>query len=765
MILAGLLFFFSGLAAVLDQVIWQRLLGIVSGVHVYSVTMIVTAFMAGLGLGSLLAGRWADARSARTSVLAFAACEALIGAFALASPWLYYGFAYGRLGFLVRYQAALPFLHFALLLFPTFLMGASLPLLARGLVTGTRGAARTLATLYGLNTLGAGVGAFLGVWSLIGWLGFEGSLRVGACLNFVAALGVLLVARSVSAHPPAEHEPAPVIPSPGAPGLRGWAWVYGLSGFVALSLEILWFRTLDVAIKASPYTFGHLLGTFLVCLGLGSLLGTLFVERAARPDRVFFWGQWAVTAWAGLPLWGLTRGPLELPVLRRLYHYWGLEKGPALPDVLLALAGGPGARGTARQLGQALLTYGVLPLWLLAGPALLMGFTYAYIQKAVQTRVGEVGFRVGLIQAANILGCALGSLLTGTLLLDHLGTVHSFRLLLVSGCVFALLASRTGTSQRRSSAAALLSLGLAVALPAPEAFWARLHGDTAERLVIEEDATAVVTISGDSGGSPLMTVNGLGHSRLPYGGAHTLLGVIPTLVHPAVREALIIGLGLGNTAWAAASAEHVARIDVYEIARPEWRALKRFVSRAPAGPLRCADALFQDPRVSVHFGDGRLALRATERRYDLIEADALEVTMAHSGDLYSTEFFELCRSRLLPGGLLCTYVPSERTRRSVLRAFPHLLEFRLKGAAGFMIGGNEPMRFDRNAFLARIREPRLLAYFARAGVEREVLKLLEDYVAGVTVTEISGARRAELAAGEFNSDLFPRDEFDKTLRP
>src|SRR5262245_8770978 len=192
---AALLFFLSGFAALLDQVIWQRLLGIVSGVHSYSVTVIVTAFMAGLGFGSLLGGRWADRLSPRRALLGFAACEAAIGAFALVSPWLYYDVAYLRLSFLARSAAALPLLHLLLLLPPTLLMGASLPLLARGLVSDAPSAARSLGVLYGVNTLGAGVGAFASVWWLVGAFGFSGALRLGALLNFAARAGCVALAR------------------------------------------------------------------------------------------------------------------------------------------------------------------------------------------------------------------------------------------------------------------------------------------------------------------------------------------------------------------------------------------------------------------------------------------------------------------------------------------------------------------------------------------------------------------------------------------
>ena len=184
---AAVLFFVSGFSALLYQVIWQRVLGIFSGVHIYSVTMIVTAFMIGLGLGSLFGGRLGDRHGRRTALLLFAGCELGIGIFALASPWLYYDLAYLQLGDWIRTPEVLPLVHFALLLVPTLLMGASLPLLSRAVVPGVAGAARTIALLYGLNTAGAALGAGIASWVLIGAFGFVGTIQIGAVGNLLVA--------------------------------------------------------------------------------------------------------------------------------------------------------------------------------------------------------------------------------------------------------------------------------------------------------------------------------------------------------------------------------------------------------------------------------------------------------------------------------------------------------------------------------------------------------------------------------------------------
>lgn len=763
-LLASALFLVSGFAALVYQVIWQRVLGIFSGQHIYSITLIVTAFMAGLGFGSLLAGKLADRLARRGAVLGFALCELLIGLFALLSPWLYYDVAYVRLGHLVRLPAVVPLVHFSMLLVPTLLMGASLPLLARGLVRGSGTAARTIGVLYGVNTLGAALGAFVSVWYLIGALGFSGTVRLASLLNFLAFLGALWMLRvmrgaDASGSEPTEEPaatPGPDHAAPRALGFGSWATVYALSGFIALSLEILWFRILDVSIKSSPYTFGHLLGMFLLFLALGSLVGSAQVGRGRRPDLIFLWGQWGIGVSAALALLSLCYFPANWWPLSGLFEFWSTDRGIVMIEIAEALRG----EGAGETLLRATQIYLLLPPLLLGVPTFLMGLTFAYIQRTVQTDLSAVGWRVGMIQTANIAGSIAGSLVTGGLLLKLLGTPGSLRLVILCGALYGLLAvSRGKASAPRSLGVVGVSLLLAALVPTENAFWARFHGSAPADLIASEDLSSIVALQRLGPQSAVLRVNGTGHSMLPYGGAHTQLGGIPVLMHPDPREVLLIGLGAGNTAWAAGSRPEVERIDLYEIARPEHDVLKRFVGhwfRLPA-----LEAFLEDPRMRLTFSDGRLALRLEDRRYDVIEADALEPYMAYSGNLYSLEFFELARSRLKPGGIVCTYSPTERTVRTVAQAFPHVLLFSGPGNLHFAVGSNEPIDYDARRVLERLHSPPVKQYFGVSGVT-QAIRDIEIYVRGARVVRIRPEDREEFFGGEdVNRDLYPRDEYDK----
>ena len=246
-------------------------------------------------------------------------------------------------------------------------------------------------------------------------------------------------------------------------------------------------------------------------------------------------------------------------------------------------------------------------------------------------------------------------------------------------------------------------------------------------------------------------------SMMPYGQVWNWLGLVPALLHPNPKNVLLIGLGTGNTAWAVGAIPEVERIDVYEIAKPELEILERTQSQWFDDPA--VDHLLRDPRLNVHFSDGRLAMRLGDRRYDLIEADALEPYMAYSGNLYSKEFYELVQRSLKPGGLLCTYAPTERVKRTVLEVFPHVLSL-----DWFMIASDQPIRLDRKRFIERFRSEAVQRYLRESGRARQVNGDIAEFLQGVRVLEITPENRNQQPGGDINTDLFPRDEYEVQLR-
>lgn len=184
-------FLFSGFASLMYQTAWQRKLFTFYGSNTESITIVVAAFMLGLGLGSLLGG-WASKRESFPLLTGFALVELGIGFYGLGSVALFDWVARFTLGIGV-FQTGL--LSFALVLFPTLLMGATLPLLVAFLVRNTSNVGRSVGKLYFVNTLGAALGSFAAVLLLFRHLGLSGTVLLAATMNLVSGCSILIMSR------------------------------------------------------------------------------------------------------------------------------------------------------------------------------------------------------------------------------------------------------------------------------------------------------------------------------------------------------------------------------------------------------------------------------------------------------------------------------------------------------------------------------------------------------------------------------------------
>jgi spermidine synthase len=763
-------FFISGFAALLYQVTWQRMLVIFSGADVYSATMVIAAFMAGLGCGSLAGGFVADRLSRFWCLVTFAAIETAIAFFGFQSKTLFYDVLYRQFAQLAAMPLVAAPVLFVCLLFPTALMGASLPLLARAMTLRTSTAARTIGWLYAINTFGAAVGAIGATWWYIPHRGMEGTLAAAGWLNLVCAALVVplaLVAGVRQARPAAVTEdsrdaPGQITESGDATGrlpFSTWFWLYGLSGFIALSFEILWFRVLGVMLKSTAFTFGTLLAQYLFWLAVGSALGSMIAGRIRRPGAVFLMLQTAAAVYAGLSLSVVVRQVAPRGSFSKLREYFSTYEPLHIPGAVAAIrdfinhALWNTAPGEPLS-GGFIALYLVLPVALIAPATLLMGMSFPMLQRVVQIDMEWIGRRTGLLLVANIAGSTLGTMFTGWVLLGQLGTAATLVVLILLSGVFAVAAWRllpSGPSRTAVTAAAVaLVVATFVALPSTRRLWAALHGTTPEWILSAEDGSGVSVLKAqrrpDFSDRVVVYVNGLGQSQLPYGGIHTELGALPALLHPSPQNAAIIGLGSGDTLFGAAGRPELGRIVSIEIIQPQIDTLRQLFARNGYAGL---SVVLHDRRIHHVFGDGRLVLGVGAERFDIIEADALRPQSAYAGNLYSEEYFALLRGRLKPGGYAVTWAPTGRVTRTFVKAFPHVVGF-----GSILIGSNEPVQFDLQTIANRLSDPRVQNYYAAAGVEigpliRGLLRQMRRY-----------SKDDSSAEGDTNTDLFPRDEFD-----
>jgi predicted membrane-bound spermidine synthase len=721
-------FFASGFAALLCQIIWQRMLGVFAGSDTISAALVVGAFLSGLGLGSIIGAKLADRLSPRHALLGFGVCEAGVALFALISkPFLYDGIAIG-LAHHVQAPAAVFALCFLALMLPTTLMGASLPFLARAIATSLETIAERLGRLYGLNTLGAGVGALAGGWFIVGQLGYVGALAFASALDLLAAaLAMTLLPRLPREAPkPAAKAMAGAAREPFG-GLRLWCLLVFLSGYVIVALEIVWVRMLGQVGQYHAYLFPTILGVFLLADGLGMALAARLLRRIDDPRPAFFATQAA----------GFALGAALLLLL-----WWAMD-ATALRDLM--------AVDMLRFAPQQLAISVALILIVVGPPSFLIGMTFPFVQRAVQQDLSSVGARVGWVQLANILGNAAGSLGTGLITLHLLGTMGTMALLAVASLTLIGFWAWQSKARGWPACAAAATAAVALALPSNALFWERMHNQRPGGFhVWGEDRSGVAFYRGEAeapGREPgRFFIMGHGQGFIPFLDIHMLLGMLGPMLHPSPEKVLAIGVGSGGTPWGAAVNPATRDIHAIELIRPVLDSLAKI---AEARPDSAVAALIADPRVHFEYGDGRRALTRGTGRYDVIEADAILPQSSHSGLLYSREYLMEVRERLAPGGLYVQWAPSWRVVDTFAAVFPYAV---LLKPASIMVGSDRPIPLDQPALLAALRGEAAMAH-ARRGNAR--VGDLGAMVAGPVTVWTPETPRLPAPL----TDMFPRDEF------
>lgn len=713
-------FFASGFAALLYQVVWQRMLGIFAGSDAVTAALVVGAFLLGIGLGSLVAGFLADRLSARAAALAFAACEIAIAAFALASTPFLYDFLAVRMGPVIEGGVAIFTACFLGLLIPTFAMGLSLPFLAKAVVPRIDTAAQRVGLLYGLNTLGAAAGALLGGFVIVGTFGFEGTLAFGAALNLGAAGIALWLARGLPAARPARASQA--IPASDRGRIAGWTALVFASGFLIVALEIVWLRVLGISAQHNAYVFALVLGVFLVADGLGLVVGARIVHRIRDLRGTFLRLQ----------------GVAALCALGGIALFWWAYGATPLGEVLAV---------DRFRFGADAMALVALSAVVLVGPAaFLLGMTFPITQAAVQQDIGSLGFRVALVNLGNILGNAVGGMAAGLLLLHLFGTAGALKLL--TGIALALTLAALAGPHRARTAALAGALGAAIlGFPGNQDFWARIHGvQPGQSAILAEDRSGVVLLRLAGADGP-MFIGGHAQSRIPFHPHHYFMGALGPALHPDPARVLVIGVGSGGTPYGAGWNPATRSVRAIELVAPVYDVIRAYAAQHPHSAIA---RLTRDPRFVLAVGDGRRDLLAGETPYDVIEADAILPQTSHSGMLYSVEFLENVAARLAPGGLFVQWAPTERVIAGFLEAFPHVVLLR---PLSVLIGSDRPIPLDMDALGRTLRDGAFGEWARAAGLDPA------EFAAMVAEPPLVWGPASRRDAREANRDLFPRDEY------
>jgi spermidine synthase len=638
----------------------------------------------------------------------------------------------------------------AVLLVPTSLMGLSLPLVARAVTTAVRRAGTEVGRYVSSNTLGAALGAATGGWILLGSQGFERAIQFAAAVEVVAAVCFLGLARSLRRRSPVEPEmraPSQPIAATGerpAPDTAVWGWylAYAGTGAVALGFEQVFFRLIDGVMRSNSYTFAHVLSMYLLLLAVGTAAGSLVRPRVRDDRRAFLWIQFGVGASAVLALVLVTR---VLPV-------WPLEESFATWFNSDGFAGGFGDSTAAQRLLFGL----VLPLVLMGLPVLLMGAAFPFVQGIVTRDLERVGRRTGTLIFANLVGNVSGALLTSFVLIEHLGTIGAYLVLLAPLAVAGVLAARLGSSSRwrpvAMAAVLVLVVSGAVLLPSNDRLWATLHGTTVDSILVAEDRSCASAVEDYGDDRYQLTINGAGQNGYPFDDFHVLIGLLPALAHDDPERALAVGLGIGSTSDSMLISDRIDEVVTVELCGGNYELVDRLADRG----IPAFERLRDDERHTSVVGDGRRHLLVTDDTYDIVVPDTLRPNSAGSGNLYSLEFQELVDERLADDGLTVGWFPTYRSLNSVTLTFPHVVTLTVPtyNNSPFYVASRSPIRLDPEVLLERFDA---LAADALPADQRERLRSFIASIEPVCVND--GDVPPRPTADLLNVDLWPRDEY------
>jgi spermidine synthase len=728
------LYFISGFTALLYQVAWQRMLGLFSGSDVRSVTIIVASYLLGLGLGNLLGGSVSDRLSNQKCIMVYGCCNLGIAVFALASRFIFYDLLFLRLQYLAQSLPVTLGIVFLSLLIPTVLMGISLPMLSKAINRSAEGAASLIGWLYGFNTLGSGLGTLVSGWYIVGTLGYDKTVYLGAFFSFTVGVSALILAarfsQSNSLHPEAKINSKVVTAPLGnkTQSLQSWYLLVFLSGFIAISWEIIWFRVLDIALQSNAYTYGHLLAFVLISSAIGSMIGAKVVAYIHHLKKVFLIIQGIISLYSAIAIWSIGL-------------YWQAHPG---------LRSDAGFINLDNLDAEVLFKYLVIPGVITIVPSLLMGFYFPLVQQAVQQNYGEIGKRVGSIYLASILGNTLGSLLTGLVLIDLLGTAGSIRLLVILGICFLLLIRSNLLKNLLITALIMLAVATTVVFPNNKRLWAAFHAvDPQAYFQVLEDSTSVAAIAETNGIGELLA-SGQVQANFPYLHIHGLLGSIPALLHPNPQKIMIIGLGSGGTPHTVGVNPLTQKIKIIELLGAELPVLLQYAKR-PAG--KALNYLFQDPRYEIIVGDGRRELTISNEKFDIIEADAIQPWRSRAGMLYSQEFFQEVQAHLKSGGFFVQWDVGAGAQQTMQSVFPYVVKVGMAGNLWILIGGNDPISFDKKRLLQRLEQSQVVSFLKQAQIDP--VKVRQD----VRQAYVRQFAPQEKKPQPYNTDLFPRGEY------
>ena len=746
-------FFCTGAAALVYEVLWTRYLTLMFGSTIQAQTVVLAVFMGGLALGNRWVGKWAD--RVVNPLLLYGYFEAAAGLYAFCFPWLYdaadrlFVLAGSRIldqsGLLLALKGLLSL---GLLLGPTCLMGGTLPLLSAWLARESLDAGRWSARFYSTNSLGAVLGAWLAGFILIRELGMESSLQLTAFANVLAGFTIVGLARRYAADIPSKSKkPEGAGDSKEQPAIvssRLACLAVALTGAVSMGLEVLSSRSLAMIIGGSLQAFAIVLMAFILGIGIGSaVIASPRVRRwPAEKSAVIF--LLATACWVGCMVLAIEQW-VEGYRLARL----GL------------------ARNSTGYLYHQVLA-GLMALIVLGVPAALNGAVLPLWIRSFSERSGDLGNHVGRLLTWNTLGAVAGVLTTGFFLMPVIGLRGAFAIL-AGALGFGALCIAVSRKMKLASLASMAVIGgLAAGYCVGNQGWryaltsgifrireTHYEPDLMDHikkhvtlLYYKDAADATVSVEEAEGGAISVKVNGkTDASSVSDLSTQMLLGHMPMIARPNAKEVFILGLGSGITAGAVLK-HPIDRLTIAENCQPMIQAAHFFDAYN--------DGALTNARTRIVREDARTVLKLSPQTYDVIISEPSNPWTAGNGSVFSREFFDLAASRLREGGVMGQWFHVYEMRddivtlvlRTFSEVFPCMEIWDTQTGDILLLGSKRPWRSDLESMRVLFDRDNPGKDMLRIGIDRPETLWARQLASQNTAFAIPGD-------GPTQTDLFP----------
>lgn len=688
-----LLFIGSGASALIYELVWYQLIGLVIGVSSISLGILLAVFMGGMCIGSLLLPRFISSRHHPLKI--YALLEIGIACFAIVLLYgmpllrnLYFGTAAeGMLNYVLRGLFA-----GICLLPPTILMGATLPAIARWVKSTPKGVS-WLGLFYGGNIAGAVLGTMLAGFYLLRVYDIEVATYLAVALNLLVASCAFLISRQAHYIKAVGIEHVYIIKE---------AWpvyvVAMLSGATALAAEVLWTRHLSLFIGATVYGFALILSVFLLGLGLGSTLGSRLALRLRNPQIALGLCQLFLCI---LMAWSVFLVTQNLP-------YWEVNIAGDLPWQRL-------------QIDFLRCLIAMFPA------AVLWGASFPLALASIATEEKDSASLVGGVYAANTFGAIIGSLAGGFILVPWVGSQLTQQIIILVSVVSALVIfislsdSVMNISRKMLSSTIVLIVGIASVVSVPPILeeviaygrYLPAFGRGVNVIYAGEGLTASIAVTQEGDG--IFNYHNSGKiqaSSYPQDmRLQRMLGHLTTLIPERQDDFLVIGLGAGVTAGAVAIDPNAGKVTIAELEPLVPEVISTYFSEFNFDVVN-------NPVVDIHVDDGRHFLQTTNMTFDGITSDPLDPWVKGAAALYTEEFWRLAKSKLNPGGVVTVFVQLyESTEAAVksevgtfMQVFPNSAVFaNTQNGTGYdlvLVGMADNDQIDVNRMIERFEHPR-----------------------------------------------------------